>query len=63
LAKEGVLDSGKVKFRALAINDDFYNHAPIPQQLKYAGLDAGGIYESVMLLLGKSSSSKVRSVS
>ncbi len=63
LAKEGILDGGKVKFRALAINDDFYNHAPIPQQLKYAGLDAGGIYESVMLLLGKSSSSKVRSVS
>lgn len=49
LSEEGFLDTG-LKFRCLAIKDDFIHHAPVAEQLVKAGLDAESIRNTALTL-------------
>ncbi len=50
LSEEGLLDTG-LKFRSLAIKDDFIHHAPLSDQLSKAGLDAESIKNTALSLV------------
>lgn len=59
LALEGLLDSGKLKFRPMCIPDIWIEHASQPEQYQLAGLTPGNIASTALAALGKPKESLV----
>jgi len=53
LALEGMLDSGKLKFRPMTLPDAWIDHGTHDDQLEWAGLTPGHIAATAMAMLGK----------
>ena len=53
LSEEGLLDTGRLKLRAMTLPDTFQDHDRPDRMYEAAGLDAKGITRKVLDVLGR----------